>query len=59
MAILISGGIASIIIYVPFFNDILSSAPVDILPMLMTVSVGILYLAWEFLRRFLHFRGNN
>ena len=57
VAVVISGGIAAIIVYVPFFNDILSSGPVDILSLLMPVAAGILYLAWETLRRFLHFRG--
>jgi hypothetical protein len=56
-AVVLSGGIASIVVYIPFFNDILGSGPVDILPLVMAFAAGVLYLLWEFGRRFLHFKG--
>lgn len=57
MALCVSAAIAAIVIYVPWFNTILGTGPVDILPLLMPLGSGVLYLLWEFGRRYLHFQG--
>lgn len=54
---MIAAAVGSIIIYVPAFNEFIPSGPVGILALLMPLAAGLLMIIYEFIRKYLRFKG--